>query len=221
MSYFKNFPYVDYPFPDNIRRQFKNISLRPALHDDVYEEGQSLETYIIQDGETPETIAWDRYGEVNMHWIIMLCNNIINLYTDWPKSTPAFQDYIYYKYRNQLDDNDSDMRQLSRAETLEFTQYVGTPEDLHQSKITRFDDPNFSVTIHPPYFENIEGELISYDSAFVDRDVFGNYIVEEEVTPLSYYEWEVRLNEKKREIWIPTTNMARRMQKQLKELLNE
>ena len=220
MSYFKNFPYVRYPFPDNVKRDFKNISLRPTIHEDVY-DAQNLEGYLVKDDETPETIAYDHYGEVEMHWIIMLVNNVMNLYTDWPKSTGHFEDYIFYKYKNVLDDNGVDTRTLSRAEVLERTQFVGTPDDAYLSKITRINEPEFSVTIFPPYFEDVDGTLFSYDSMFATKDVHGNTLVQEEMVPVSYYEWESRLNEKKKEIWIPSVNLARRMQKQLKDMMND
>ncbi|MCG7944867.1 MAG: baseplate wedge protein 53 [Candidatus Thiodiazotropha taylori] len=218
--YFKTFPYVDYPFPDNMNRKIKNLSLRPAIHQDVFRYAENLERYIIQDGETPETIAYDKYGSVDMHWIIMLANTRLNLYKHWPKSTAHFQDYVYYKYKFQKTQLGKTV-EMTLRETLEFTQFVGLPDDQYTSTITRTDDSEFVIDIAPPYFEDVEGKLYSYDSLTVTKDAFGRTIIQEEVTPLSYYDWEMRLNDELRELYIPTIDVARRLQKELKGLMNE
>ena len=40
----------------------------------------------MKDGETPEIIASKLYGWSGYHWIILLVNNIIDPYFDWPLS---------------------------------------------------------------------------------------------------------------------------------------
>ena len=65
-------------YPDIFRRVGKNKYLENQLY---------LDRYTITDGEKPEHIAHRLYGNPQYHWIILLTNNIIDVYHDWPLST--------------------------------------------------------------------------------------------------------------------------------------
>jgi len=56
--------------------------------------------YDVQDGETPEMIAHRYYGDVNLHWTILVANNIIDYYEDWPMSVQRFEEFVKEKYEN-------------------------------------------------------------------------------------------------------------------------
>ena len=53
---------------------------------------------MIQDGETPEQIAYKLYGSVNYHWVIMITNSIVNISKEWPLSSNVLSNYIESKY---------------------------------------------------------------------------------------------------------------------------
>jgi hypothetical protein len=57
-----------------------------------------FDTYKLREGETPEIIAHKLYGDPELHWIVMLVNNVIDRYHDWPMSTPQFNSYLNQKY---------------------------------------------------------------------------------------------------------------------------
>ena len=60
--------------------------------------------YDIRDGETPEIIASKLYGDSGYHWIILLANDIVNPYYDWPMSYENLINTIRKKYTTpQLD----------------------------------------------------------------------------------------------------------------------
>lgn len=54
--------------------------------------------YFIKDGDRPETIAETYYGSTAYFWIILIANNIKNIYEDWPRTQEAFDLYIEDKY---------------------------------------------------------------------------------------------------------------------------
>lgn len=56
--------------------------------------------YIVRDGETPESIANMYYEDPYLFWLVLLSNNIINPYSEWPLTSDGFLTYIDTKYSN-------------------------------------------------------------------------------------------------------------------------
>ena len=54
----------------------------------------------VKDSETPEMIAHKYYGNVTYHWTILLVNDIIDYYEDWPMSVQRFEEFVKEKYDN-------------------------------------------------------------------------------------------------------------------------
>ena len=107
MSYFKNFDRILYQFPDNVQRIVTDISVRPKIRTEVLANSSNYEFYSIEEGETPDAVSQKRYGDPTFHWAIMLANDVVNIYTDWPKDFSQFEDYIYEKYKTVLDSDGS------------------------------------------------------------------------------------------------------------------
>ena len=53
-----------------------------------------FDTYDIKNGETPESIAFKLYGDAELHWVVMLINNITDRFHDWPMSEAQFFNFI-------------------------------------------------------------------------------------------------------------------------------
>ena len=219
MSYFRAFPNVEYRFTDKVSKIYKNISLRPTVVKELFGSPSNLESYSVQDGETPETIAFDRYGEVTFHWVIMLANNVHNLYNDWPKTEKVLNQYIIEKYRVQTD-SDGVQRTLTDTQTQELIDFVGTPANNYNSDINLQDSENSpKVVIRPIHFKDLDGDIYSYDSISVTVDAFGRSITKPTLIPVSHFEYEFDLNEEKRNILLPYPETARRIDKELRGLL--
>ena len=56
--------------------------------------------YEIKDGERPDTISYDYYGTSEYAWMIMLTNDVYDIYSHWPLSYREFYDYLSKKYGN-------------------------------------------------------------------------------------------------------------------------
>ena len=48
----------------------------------------------------PEHIAHKLYGNSELHWIVLMVNNITDLYRDWPMTVPNFLRFLNDKYDN-------------------------------------------------------------------------------------------------------------------------
>jgi hypothetical protein len=225
MSYFAGFPYVQYEFPDGVVRLFKNISIRPAIVEEFFGIASNLETYDVQDGETPETIAYDRYGEAELHWIIMLANNVMNLYRDWPMTTAQFDSYLKGKYVTTTSvlgktvylQNDPEMYQ-AYIEYVGLTDSdgLGTPFATYRDyKDSELADSDY-IILRPHHFVDKDGTVYNLDTIDNPPTAFAV-----EVTPVSIYDWEFSLNEAKRSILIPKGSVVEQLKKELRDLLNE
>lgn len=102
MAYFTKFPVLQYPLDisgQGVRFVFvRNLLRRIALSEDLTQGVGVFLSYDIKDGERPEHIAERMYGDPSFHWIVLLCNNIINPYHDWYKSGTVFEEYTQKKY---------------------------------------------------------------------------------------------------------------------------
>lgn len=54
--------------------------------------------YTIQEGERPDVIAANYYGDERYSWLVYLSNNIVDPYYQWPLSVSEFNDFIVKKY---------------------------------------------------------------------------------------------------------------------------
>ena len=99
--YFAKFPRIQYTNtangnPVTVTNILKRISARQALK----ENSTILEKYLIRGSETPESLAFDLYGDAELHWVILLVNEIYDRYHQWPMNVNQFQAYLASKYDN-------------------------------------------------------------------------------------------------------------------------
>ena len=99
--YFDNFPTI--PYDSELTGQFKdvkNLLRRVGVRAKVKSNTSLFDTYDVKNGETPETIAFKMYGDANLHWVVMLLNDITDRYHDWPMSEAQFLQFVNDKYDN-------------------------------------------------------------------------------------------------------------------------
>ena len=99
--YFDNFPTI--PYDSELTGQFKdvkNLLRRVGVRAKVKSNTSLFDTYDVKNGETPETIAFKMYGDANLHWVVMLLNDITDRYHDWPMSEAQFLQFVNEKYSN-------------------------------------------------------------------------------------------------------------------------
>ena len=99
--YFDSFPVIFYDSTGNlIFKDVTNLLRRVGLRTKVRTNSLLYDTYDVKEGETPEMIAHKLYGDTELHWIILLVNEVTDRYHQWPMTTPQFLDFINDKYDN-------------------------------------------------------------------------------------------------------------------------
>ena len=97
--YFNAFPIIPYDsIGDYNFKDVTNLLRRVKLRAKIKANTMLFDTYDVKDGETPEMIAFKLYGDVSFHWVVLLFNQIINTYYDWPLSVHNFQRFVTNKY---------------------------------------------------------------------------------------------------------------------------
>ena len=73
---------------------FRRIKIRENLDDVILGFSQ----YTISNNQRPEQVAYDFYGRMEYDWVVLLCNNIINVYEEWPMTEHELYSYMVRKY---------------------------------------------------------------------------------------------------------------------------
>ena len=54
------------------------------LNRDIIENLAFFTKYKIQGDDRPDNVAFEYYGSSKLDWLVLACNNIINIQTEWP-----------------------------------------------------------------------------------------------------------------------------------------
>lgn len=99
--YFSKFNKLQYTLDNGKSYQIvTDILTRVAFRDNIVNNTALYDEYDVQDGQTPEILAAQYYGNSTYHWIILLTNQIIDPVLDWPMSQMQLADYCSSKYTN-------------------------------------------------------------------------------------------------------------------------
>ena len=121
MGYFRELPDIAYQSPllhKNSSRDFlliKNIFRRTKLYDFLESNVTLLNTFTIGDGDRPDTIAEELYGDATLDYIVVLVAGITNITNEWP-----LQDYQVYDYALEKYGSETEMNAIRYHETLEI-----------------------------------------------------------------------------------------------------
>ena len=74
----------------------KRVKQRNAI-----KSGQFIfDTYDVKNGEKPEDIAYKWFGDAQLHWVILMTNDVTDRYYQWPMNDAQFEEFIADKYSN-------------------------------------------------------------------------------------------------------------------------
>ena len=179
-KYFRNIPDFEYvnrtkdgQYISNYT-QVKNFFKKGKLREDIFQDLTTFQKYNIKGDDRPDNVANEIYGSPDLDWVVLLSNNVINVYDEWPLSQSNLDAYIMDKY--------------------------GTIEKLnevHHYESNEVKDRN-GVIIFPRGVQVSVAQSVSYYESMTDEQVTINPI-SRAVTNLQY---EEDINNKKRRIFL-------------------
>ena len=99
MYFDNNFPVIPYDsVGQGTFKDVTNLLRRVALNAKVKTNTLLYDTYDVKEGETPESVAFNLYGNAEFHWVVMLVNDITDRYHQWPMRYSQFLQYVNDKY---------------------------------------------------------------------------------------------------------------------------
>ena len=147
MSYFNKFPKVLYEFGDQSSVS-TNLSLYSEILDQVRLSSSFYQDYHIQSGERPDQVAFNLYGNPQLHWTFFLMNPKIRE-QGWPMSTLEVNEKVQRDYPNiTLTIKNSDIINLYVGQNIQGYSSNAIAEILHINvdlgQVTVKSDKHFS-----------------------------------------------------------------------------
>jgi len=100
MSYFSYFPMTNYELNFNSLeyKMVRNILVRAKFNESLKQSESLSSAYFVKDGERPDTLSYKIYNRSDLHWLILLVNEMHDPYYSWPMSQSQLDSYIDKKY---------------------------------------------------------------------------------------------------------------------------
>ena len=76
----------------------KNLFKKGALEEDILTNLALHTKYKIEGDDRPDNVAFEFYGNSNLDWLVLTCNNIVNIQSEWPLLQNDFDRFLLDKY---------------------------------------------------------------------------------------------------------------------------
>lgn len=76
----------------------RNFTLKVEIVESIKNDPNFFQVYQIKNGETPESLAQDFYEDPNLCWILLMANDIVDVYSQWPMNDIELERYMTEKY---------------------------------------------------------------------------------------------------------------------------
>ena len=178
-NYFSQLPDFEYVsrLPDSRISDYipvKNLFMRGKLREDIFQDASVFTKYKIKGDDRPDNVAYEVFGDANLDWLVLTCNNIINVYDEWPMTQINFENHLLEKYGTY--ENINAAHHFETTEVKNTTGVVILPAGLEV-------DSNYSIT-------------------FFDEAIDGMTTVNSPVTEVTNYMYEERLQDDRRNIFL-------------------
>ena len=195
-NYFSQLPDFEYVsrLPDSKISDYnpvKNFFMRGKLREDIFQNVAVFTKYEVKGDDRPDNVAFEFYGDANLDWLVLTCNNIINVYDEWPMTQFNFENYLLDKY--------------DTYENINATHHYETTE-VKNSK---------GVVIVPAGLE-VDSD---YSISFYDEQIEGMTIVSSPVTEITNYHYEEKLQQDKRNIFLLKARFLNVVKDDLEEMM--
>ena len=195
-SYFSEVPNFEYVsrLPDSKISDYitvKNFFKRGFLREDIFQNLTFFTKYQIQGSDRPDNVASQVYNDSTLDWLVLISNNIVNIQNEWPLSNIDFDELMLDKYGSY----DTLFNGIHHYETIEV-------KDARDVKIVNAGlkvESNYSVT----YFDERAGGMRTVTPTI----------------PVTNYQYEQKINEDKRDIYLLQPRYVQVVRDDLEDLM--
>ena len=178
-SYFSEVPDFEYvsrlpdaKISDYIR--VKNLFRRGFLREDIFQDLTFFTKYQVRGDDRPDNVAFEIYKDSTLDWLVLTANNIVNIQDEWPIPNSVFDELMTERY--------------------------GTYENLiggiHHYETIEVKDARDVVIVN----KGLQVES-TYSVTFFDERA-GDMKTVTPTIPITNYQYEQKVNEAKRNIYL-------------------
>ncbi len=222
MKYFESFPGTIYTFDKNTlnNQVVTDILARSTFLREIANNTSIAYEYNVKETDTPEIIAHKVYGDAYRSWIILLFNQIINPYYDFPLTTDSLDAFIQNKYNQTINEALTTIHHYEKEITKEAT-YNGLLIDktVETHIIGEFEVDYSDNSIIPATLPTIADTSLTVSTETV---AYPDYILKITTVnkAISNYTNEVNLNEAKRSIKLLDVKFVQRVEDEFRSLMS-
>ena len=139
MSYFSRFEKGFYDIKgDGNLRLVTDLMTRVKVRTGVIDELSLYDLYDVPAGDTPEDVAFYHFGDAQLHFVILLTNNITDVYHEWPMDDITFENYVKDKY--------ADPDAIHHYELAQTSGATSSPDNSHMLEVNSDTDNATPIT---------------------------------------------------------------------------
>ena len=95
--FFKKFGTIPYSLEGYSKEAMNIIAASVVKHFNV-DKAYVYQRYIVPSGATPESLAYEIYGDADKYWTILFINGIVDPFTEWPMDPVVLEKWTEAKY---------------------------------------------------------------------------------------------------------------------------
>lgn len=197
MQYFDTLPKIIQTDNTGKSRIFTNLMARASIIPDILKNPLVYYEYDIQDGDTPEIVAYKYYGDSYRYWIVMFANELLDPEWDWPMTSSVFDGYIAAKYPSGN---------------------TTTTVHHYEKTLTQTDNSTNTITINTVQIdEDTYNSLVTGTKTATVSNSSVTIVTTKKI--VNVYDYELNLNESKRNIRILNSNYVNQLETEFKKLM--
>lgn len=195
-KYFAKFPSTLYTLSTSTEtpqaEAVTDITKRLGINLSSVNNNMVFVNYEIREGDTPELIAHKYYGDVEKHWIVLMSNAIVDPQWQWPLDDRTLSKFVENKYVQYAN---TSIGQTGYEWALQNV------ESYYRAETKTSSANKLAITsyyqIDKGTYDSLNATTESYDVTLDDGTTVS---VKVEKLTRTYYQYEQKINEDKRQI---------------------
>lgn len=224
--YFSRFPKSFYSFDltGQSPKVVTDIFSRFKIKSSVLQNAIAFYKYQIVDGDTPEIVSFKQYNDPRYHWIVCMCNDIIDGQFGFPLPIPSLEKNILHKYNYSVIEQaiaNTHHYELEVVKTITYPN--GFSLSTSNTSIVTLDQYDYSSnTLTTMVLDTPSSETVTLraNNANLSSEIVSTVTLTSTYKEVSVYDYEIGENEAKREIKILKKQYIDSLTSELDAILN-
>jgi hypothetical protein len=99
-NFYSKFPKINYKFADGTEQQLVDINVKYSLSSLVKTTTDVFYPFAYRDQDRPDILADKYYDSVDYYWLMLMSNDVFDVYHDLPIPYSVFNKYLANKYKS-------------------------------------------------------------------------------------------------------------------------